>query len=151
MKRAAAPFLMFLSTVLLSGSVFAQTLTVNKASDTLAVLKDGTYTGSSRAKYKYEPFWGKVQLTIKNNRLTDIRFGIRDSNLHENFDSRYEKHFIGNDMYIQQSRNDWKGVQAYPVKLSEKQNINQVDAISGATWSYNIFKASVNDALKNAR
>lgn len=39
----------------------------------------------------------------------------------------------------------------YPKKLSETQDINKIDAISGATWSYNIFRASVNEALKNAK
>jgi major membrane immunogen (membrane-anchored lipoprotein) len=141
---------MFLFVVFLSKSVNAQTLADKKTQDTSIILKDGTYTGSSRAKYKYEPFWGKVSLTVKNNVFTEIRFSIRDSSLHENFDGNYEKHFTGNDMYIQQSRNDWKGVKAYPLKLSDKQNINKVDAISGATWSYNIFKASVNEALKSA-
>jgi major membrane immunogen (membrane-anchored lipoprotein) len=113
--------------------------------------KDGTYKGKSRAKYIYEPYWGDVRLTLKNGLLTDIVFVIRDSNLHETFDGKYEKHFEGNQEYIQQSRNDWKGVQTYPKKLSEKQDINKLDAISGATWSYNIFKASVNEALKDAR
>ena len=29
--------------------------------------------------------------------------------------------------------------------------IEKIDAISGATWSYNIFKASVKEALKKAK
>lgn len=89
-------------------------------------------------------------MTIKNRIFTDINFVIRDSSLHETFNAEYEKHFEGNADYIQQSRNDWKGVQIYPERLSEKQDINKVDAISGATWSYNIFKASVKEALKDA-
>lgn len=32
--------------------------------------------------------------------------------------------------------------------LLEIQDINKLDALSGATWSYNIFRASVKDALK---
>lgn len=100
---------------------------------------------------KFEPFWGRVHFTLKNGTFSDINFVIRDSSLHETFDGKYEKHFEGNTEYIQQSRNDWKGVQAYPKKLSEKQDINKIDAISGATWSYNIFRASVKEALKNAK
>jgi major membrane immunogen (membrane-anchored lipoprotein) len=149
--RRAASFLIFLFIVLFPKSIDGQTLAAKKTQDTPVILKDGTYSGSSRAKYIYEPYWGKVSLTVKNNQLTDIQFSIRDSNLHENFDGNYEKHFAGNDVYINQSRNDWKGVQSYPAKLSDKQDINNVDAISGATWSYNIFKASVNDALKSAK
>jgi major membrane immunogen (membrane-anchored lipoprotein) len=119
--------------------------------DTLVTYKDGTYVGISRAKYILEPYWGSVRVTLKNGLFTEINFAIRDSNLHETFDEKYEKHFEGNPLYIQQSRNDWNGVRTYPKKLSEKQDINKLDAISGATWSYNIFRASVNEALKSAK
>jgi major membrane immunogen (membrane-anchored lipoprotein) len=150
MKKPA--ILLSIITVLcfLSASVYAQEL--DKTSlDSTAICKDGTYEGMSRAKYTYEPYWGIVQLTIKNGSIDKVSFSIRDSSLHENFDGQYEKHFEGNDVYIQQSRNDWKGVQTYPKMLSEKQDLNKIDAISGATWSYNIFRASVDEALKNAK
>jgi major membrane immunogen (membrane-anchored lipoprotein) len=142
-------FILFISSSVSSGQVVKPP--ENKSGDSLVSYKDGTYEGRSRAKYIYEPYWGNVKITLKNGHFTEIRFVIRDSNAHEKFDQNYEKHFIGNPEYIQQSRNDWKGVQTYPEKLSEKQDINKVDAISGATWSYNIFRASVNDALINAR
>jgi major membrane immunogen (membrane-anchored lipoprotein) len=145
MKKQIFFFLLASLTVLLSSSVYSQTR------DSTIKYKDGSYFGQSRAKYIYEPYWGNVHLTLKNGLITEIRFVIRDSNLHETFDGNYEKHFEGNNVYIQQSRNDWKGVQSYPIKFSEKQDINKVDAVSGATWSYNIFKASVNEALKNAK
>lgn len=141
-------FILFCSSSISSGQEVKPPL---KAVQDTAKYKDGTYKGRSRAKYIYEPYWGNVKITLKNGQFTDIRFVIRDSNAHEKFDQNYEKHFIGNPEYIQQSRNDWKGAQTYPKELSEKQDINKVDAISGATWSYNIFKASVKDALKDAR
>jgi major membrane immunogen (membrane-anchored lipoprotein) len=145
MKKPATLFLLILSAILFSASAFSQT------QDSVIKYKDGTYFGQSRAKYIYEPFWGSVHLTLKDGSVTDIRFVIRDSSLHETFDGNYEKHFIGNAVYTQQSRNDWKGVQLYPKVFSEKQDLNKVDAVSGATWSYNIFKASVNEALKTAK
>jgi major membrane immunogen (membrane-anchored lipoprotein) len=153
MKKTEAFLSIILLTVLLSDSLFSQDVKVpyNIVKDTSVIYKDGKYEGKSRAKYIYEPFWGNVHLTIKNGLITDIDFIIRDSNLHEIFDGKYEKHFEGNAEYIQQSRNDWKGVQTYPIKLSEKQDINKLDAISGATWSYNIFRASVKEALKDAK
>jgi major membrane immunogen (membrane-anchored lipoprotein) len=126
-------------------------LPVKTNQETSMTFKDGMYVGTSRAKYTLEPYWGKVKLTIKKGLISDIHFAIRDSSLHETFDGNYEKHFEGNPEYIQQSRNDWKGVQTYTKKLSEKKEIGMVDAVSGATWSYNIFKASVNDALDKAR
>jgi major membrane immunogen (membrane-anchored lipoprotein) len=140
---------MFISTLISQGQDLKST---NKAViDSSVVYKDGGYEGKSRAKYIYEPFWGCVHFTLKNGQFFDIIFVIRDSSHHETFDGKYEKHFEGNPVYIQQSRNDWKGVQTYPRKLSEIQDINKLDAISGATWSYNIFRASVNEALKNSK
>jgi major membrane immunogen (membrane-anchored lipoprotein) len=140
---------LFISCLISSGQEVKPQL--KSVQDSSVRYKDGTYEGKSRAKYIYEPFWGSIHLTLKNGLLTDIKFVIRDSNLHETFDGNYEKHFVGNPEYIQQSRNDWKGVQTYPKKLSEKQDINKLDAITGATWSYNIFRATVNEALKNAK
>jgi major membrane immunogen (membrane-anchored lipoprotein) len=153
MKRLLASILVIFLTLFLLTSVYPQDLKIpgKAAQDTSVIYKDGTYEGTSRATYKYEPFWGIVHFTLKNGEFTDISFVIRDSSLHETFDGKYEKHFEGNPEYIQQSRNDWKGVQTYPRKLSEKQDINKIDAISGATWSYNIFRASLKEALKNAK
>jgi putative CocE/NonD family hydrolase len=113
------------------------------------VYSDGYYEGKSRAKYTKEPYWGICRLKVENGIFTDIDFMIRDSSLHEVFDEKYEKHFEGNPLFIEQSRNDWAGVKAYKKKLAKRQDIDKVDAISGATWSYNIFMASVNEALRN--
>ena len=142
-------FTMFFTTFVSSGQDIK--IDVKTAQDSSAMLKDGNYSGQSRAKYIYEPYWGIVHLTVKNGLFTEINFVIRDSVLHETFDEKYEKHFVGNPVYILQSRNDWNGVQTYPKKLSERQDTNNLDAISGATWSYNIFRASVSEALKNSR
>jgi uncharacterized protein with FMN-binding domain len=155
MRKSTTQFLiailltMFISTFISQGQDLK--LTDRAVKDTTVIYKDGNYEGKSRAKYIYEPFWGSIRFTIRNGIFTDIKFVIRDSSLHETFDGKYEKHFEGNSEYIQQSRNDWKGVQTYPEKLSEKQDIYKFDAISGATWSYNIFRASVNEALKNSK
>lgn len=153
MKKTAILTFIILLTVLLSTSLFPQEPKIQEKTvkDSSVRFRDGTFEGTSRAKYIYEPFWGSVRFSLKNGKFTDINFVIRDSSLHETFDANYEKHFIGNAEYIQQSRNDWKGVQTYPEKLYEKQDINNVDAFSGATWSYNIFRASVIEALKKAK
>lgn len=119
--------------------------------DTSRIYKDGFYLGTSRASYTDEPYWGIVQIRIENGSFTGINFMIRDSNLHETFNENYEKHFQGNPVYIQQCREDWKGVQIYPKKLAEAQDPEKVDAISGATWSHNIFEASLKEALKSAK
>lgn len=118
--------------------------------DSIVKLRDGTYEGISRDSYTDEPYWGIVKVKIDKGLVTGITFQVRDSNLHEQFDGTYEKHFEGNQVYIEQCRNDWKGVQTYPGKLLELQDIRKVDVVSGATWSYNIFKASLDEALKAA-
>lgn len=116
-----------------------------------AVYKDGNYIGTSRSSYISEPFWGKVDLTIENGSFASISFVIRDSGLHETFTGEYKKHYEGNPVYVQQVINDWYGCQTYPKKLLRKQNPSKVDCITGATWSYNIFQASLDEALKNAK
>jgi uncharacterized protein with FMN-binding domain len=125
--------------------------TENQVQDTTKKYRDGVYEGKSQGIYTDEPYWGIVRLTVKDGSFSEVKFIMRDSALHEPFDGRYERHFAGNPEYIQQSRNDWKGVQTYPEKLKGKRSIESVDAMSGATWSYNIFKATVRDALKNSR
>jgi uncharacterized protein with FMN-binding domain len=153
MKKPAIFFFVVMITVYLSISVYSQDLKIAGKSlqDSSISYKDGIYEGISRAKYVNEPYWGSVHLTLKNSLFTEISFVIRDSNLHETFDENYEKHFEGNPVYIQQSRNDWKGVQTYLKELKRTQDIDKIDAISGATWSFNIFRASVNKALENAK
>jgi major membrane immunogen (membrane-anchored lipoprotein) len=124
--------------------------TSNVQQDTIIKFRDGTFTGMSQSSYTDEPYWGMVKIKIENGLLTDVSFRVRDSILHETFDGAYEKHFAGNQVYIEQARNDWKGVQDYPKKLLESKDIHKVDAVSGATWSYNIFRASLEEALKSA-
>jgi Major membrane immunogen, membrane-anchored lipoprotein len=111
---------------------------------------DGTYFGLSKSIYKDESFYGKVIVVVKNGYIANVDFKIMDLAKKEMFDDKYERHYIGNQTYIDQCRNDWKGVQLYPVKLKERQQIERVDAVSGATWSHNLFASSVKEALKGA-
>ncbi len=112
--------------------------------------KDGSYTGISRAGYVDEPYYGHIRIDIDSGKISRVIFFVRDSAKHEYFNDKYEKYFAGNDLYIQQCRNDWKGVNSYPDSLLKYQDINKVDIISGATWSYNIFRASAIEALSGA-
>jgi len=112
---------------------------------------DGVYNGKSKAIYNDENFWGQVQIKIENGKIVDVDFKNIDSSSHEVFDYNYEKHYIGNDLYMQQCRDDWQGVLKYPEKLIKHQNIDDVDVISGATWSYNMLKYATNEALQNAK
>jgi major membrane immunogen (membrane-anchored lipoprotein) len=112
--------------------------------------KEGSFSGISRAIYTNEPYYGLTTITIENGQIAKVEFFVRDSAKHEYFDNTYEKYFAGNDEYVRQCRNDWKGIQSYPDSLLKHQDLSMVDAISGATWSYNIFKASAKEALLKA-
>lgn len=122
-------------------------ISYSQSDTTKPVLKDGIFTGQSQSVYTSEPYWGIVKLNVKDGLITDVNFTIRDSALHETFNDAYAKHFEGNEVYVQQTKTDWNGVKTYPMKLRDKQDINQVDVISGATWSYNIFKSSIEKAF----
>ena len=113
--------------------------------------KDGNYTGTSRANYTDEPYYGHANIIIENGRISKVKFSVRDSSRHENFDDKYERYFAGNDEYIEQCRNDWKGIQSYPDSLLKYQELKKIDCITGATWSFNLFKASAQEALSSAK
>jgi len=112
--------------------------------------KDGIYCGSSRAIYIDEPYYGLSKITIENGNIIQVEFSVRDSSRQEYFNEEYEKYFAGNNEYIQQCRKNWIGINAYPDSLLKYQDLNRVDVISGATWAYNIFKASTQEALSAA-
>jgi major membrane immunogen (membrane-anchored lipoprotein) len=113
-------------------------------------LKDGIYKGVSRSIYTDEPYYAHSEIKIGNGKISSIRFFVRDSAKHEYFDDEYEKYFAGNDLYIRQCRNDWKGIRSYPDSLMKYHDLSKVDIISGATWSYNMFMDSVREALSSA-
>ena len=113
---------------------------------------DGTYQGRTQASYSSEPFWGNIQISVVNGLFTDIRFSIRDSSTHEYVDSMYGViHYSGNQEYMKQCVNEEHGIASYPKKLLKSQNLDNIDGISGATWSYNFFIASAKEALKDAK
>jgi major membrane immunogen (membrane-anchored lipoprotein) len=114
------------------------------------IYKDGIYKGISRSVYTDEPYYGHLKIVVENGKIIKVEFFVRDSAKHENVDDKYEKYFAGNDEYIKQCRNDWKGIQSYPDSLIKYQDLSKVDVISGATWSFNIFRASCQEALSGA-
>ncbi len=69
---------------------------------------------------------------------------------HEFFNGEYEKYLQGMIFIYSNAGTIGRAVRSYPDSLLKYQDINKVDAISGATWSYNIFRASVLEALEQA-
>lgn len=112
--------------------------------------KDGIYSGMSRAVYLDEPYYGVSKIAIENGKIVEVHFSVRDSSKGILFDEKYERFFAGNDEYINQCRNDWKGINAYPDSFLKYQDLKKVDVISGATWSHNLFVSSTQEALSAA-
>lgn len=136
MKALAIGFM----TIIISLSCHAQTKYV-----------DGKYEGRSQSIYKDEPFVGISTLIIKENKIESVAFYIIDTTKNELFDAKYENHYKGvNEEYVLQCKNDWAGVNRYPKVLVAKQSLEKVDAVSGATWSHNLFKDASKKALKKA-
>jgi major membrane immunogen (membrane-anchored lipoprotein) len=112
--------------------------------------KNGISIGESQSDYTSEPYWGQATLEIKNDKIVKLTFQIIDRDKNEVFGPYYEQHFEDNPEYVKQCRNDWKGVKSYIRKFNKTKKLEQVDAITGATWSYNIFRDAIKVALKNA-
>ena len=113
-------------------------------------LKNGTYEGKSCSIYGNEPYKGVTIITIKNGKIQQVTFNILDTLKNELFDKNYSSHFPTEPLYQKQCIEDWKGVLFYPVQLLKKQDIRSVDAVTGATWSHNLFVSSATIALTKA-
>jgi len=74
-----------------------------------------------------------------------------DKEKNEVFGPDYERHFKDNAMYVDQCRNEVKGIKVYTEAFLKTRNVDQVDAITGATWSYNIFRDALKAALEKAK
>ena len=114
-------------------------------------LNDGIYKGESQSKYTAEPYWGQVTLEVKDDKVNLIYFQIVDKDKNEVFGPNYERHFRSNQEYITQCRLEVKGIKAYTEAFLKAKDISKVDAITGATWSYNLFRDALNAALEKAR
>ncbi len=111
------------------------------------VHKDGKYTVES--KPDYEGYYSKATVIIKDGKIKSIDWNIYDSKKRV-FDEAYEEVFGNNQHYREQCRKDLSGSKIYGPKLIQVQNIDEVDAISGATWANKKFKEVVKLALEQA-
>lgn len=112
-----------------------------------AKYKNGTY--EAKTADDYEGYHSEAKVNISGNKIADVQWKIIDSNGIV-FDDKYEKVFAGNPAYQQQARDDYKGAVTYGPKLIETQDMDKVDSISGATWSYKKFKEVVSEALEKS-
>jgi len=132
--------LFLIALCIFSFSVFTQTNS----------LKNGTFEGRSCSQYCNEQYKGVTLITVKNGKIKNVSFQIIDTVKNELFDQNYSSHFPTEPIYQKQCVEDWKGVQNYPAQLLKKQQLKNVDAVTGATWSHNLFISSATVALKKA-
>lgn len=112
--------------------------------------KDGEFAGISKSIYLRENFYGVTKITISEGKITEVDFSIIDMDNKVFFDEKYEERYKDIPEYVNQCRNEWKAINIYPNILLEKQKIDSLDAITGATWSYNMFESSLKEALEKA-
>lgn len=108
--------------------------------------KDGTYTGEYSEKEGIVNM--QVELTIEDNKITACSMKAYGK------DGKVKDETYGDgldDKNKELAKLAYQGFSQYADLLVEKQDISEVDAISGATVSYKEFKAAVEDALSKAK
>ena len=119
--------------------------------------KDGTYTGQSAVFEGDEDGngdgYGVVTLTIKDNQITDCTFLTYepDGTLKDENYGKVNGEVMNQD-YYNKAQKAVQGSAQYATLFLESGSLNptDVDAISGATFSYDQFVDAVFDALKQA-
>ena len=120
--------------------------------------KDGTYTAQSSVYIGDEEDgdegngYAVVTITIRDNTVVDCVFTMymEDGTVKdESYGTKDGE--IANEGYYKRAQTAVAAGQSYAQMLVESGTLKGVDAISGATISYDQFKEAVNDALKQAR
>jgi major membrane immunogen (membrane-anchored lipoprotein) len=117
---------------------------------------DGTYTGKSSVYESDEDEgngngYGVVTITIKDNAITACTYETYepDGTLKDT-DYGMQNGEVANRDYYNKAQKAIAACEKYAEALVSKNDINEVDAISGATINYDNFTEAVKDALKQA-
>jgi major membrane immunogen (membrane-anchored lipoprotein) len=117
---------------------------------------DGTYTGKSSVYESDEDEgngngYGVVTITIKDNAITACTYETYepDGTLKDT-DYGMQNGEVANRDYYNKAQKAIAACGKYAENLVSKNDINEVDAISGATINYDNFTEAVKDALKQA-
>lgn len=110
----------------------------------LSKIKDGVYTGKSSTHLIAGH--SEISITVAGHKITAVAFTAydRDGNV-KGVD--YGKGM--SDSSYKKAQNALKANENYREQLLQKQSLDDVDAISGATISYHQFKESAEQALQN--
>ncbi len=124
--------------------------------------KDGTYEGKS--SLTSEGYYAKAKVTIKDGKISTVDFDIYDTSVfkvygnskHKDAEELLLDETYSNEVYEEmplyqkQTENELQGMKLYKHELIKEQNVDEVDAVSGATWSYQLFLETLKDTLKQA-
>jgi major membrane immunogen (membrane-anchored lipoprotein) len=149
MKKAAGTGLILIQAVLLCLSCKNSEKNSILGPEPVGAYRNGVYEG--RLPKDTEGYNTSALIEVKKGFIATVGWNIYDTNLKRYFDATYEEVYTGNDTYMQQCRDNMKGMAAYGPKLIETQNVDSVDVITGATWCYNKFRQVVKAALKDAK
>lgn len=128
----------------------AQTTASSASKSKTQQYKDGTY--EVKTKVDNEGYFTEASVKIQDDKIVSAEWEIKDANRGNRvFDETYEEVFEGNDAYKKQCRQDLEGAKTYSAKLIEEQEVEKVDAVSGATWTNAKFKEVVAIALEQAK
>lgn len=108
--------------------------------------EDGTYFGKSLEDDAGGI--GEVTIVIKEGEIVDCTYVTYDESGNIK-DERYGKD-SGNDAFYEKAQIAVEAMKDYPKQLKEKKQPELVEAISGATISYDQFNEAVDEALKMA-
>ena len=128
-----------------------QGVAVKKIADIdLSQAKDGTYNGESSENSEYGH--GKIAITIKDHKIESATyFGIDKDGTMKGEDYGKKNGQISDAQNYKKAQNAVKANATYGAQLVERQQPGKVDAISGATISYEQFIEASTKALDEAK
>ena len=118
-----------------------------KASAESVAYKDGTYTGESDK----DEHGGMMRVTIEIK--DSVISKVTAENLNSEGKEKGEEYGkdTNNEGLYKKAQDSVAGAAQYAPALEVSKDISKVDAVSGATQSYEAFKVAVNRALENAK
>ncbi len=108
--------------------------------------KDGTYQGNYTADDNSSSM--SVELTITDGKISECTLIAYDQE-GKIKDENYGKNAGAENFALAQKA--LAGMKQYPALLIEAQNVDDIDAVSGASVSLQEFRIAVKDALSNAK
>ena len=117
------------------------------SSTTVTAYKDGTYTGESDK----DEHGGTMRVTIeiKDSAISKVTTENLNAEGKEKGEE-YGKETVSEGLY-KKAQDSIAGTAQYGPALEAAKDISKVDAVSGATQSYEAFKVAVERALESAR